>query len=708
MHKKLRALLNRWRLITFTELLFIDLTLFSILNYFESSELLMSYIILSASLIYLIQTRFFKRNISDILEHLNHSQNDLEYSAKLFLKKEEELNRLEQLQREKITKVIAESTHFSLKNKLYRILCFAVISSLVWQIPKFSNDEIQLKSTQKVDQPFVEKATLSILSSTIRVKPHSYLKKKSSTLSSMSFSVHKYSSLTWEIELSEDIKSAEVIFTNSSNLAFSKRDGTSYQSKNLFLKQSDYFRYCIIGMNNDTLISDYGKITIIDDQLPKIDLDLKEQYINLRLDEAKSIAFKTTFSDDIGLRDARLVATVSRGKGESIKFREEELPFDIRSHNMKRQSHDVELIFSKFQMLPGDELYFYILATDNNPFEPGVQKSETFYIALEDTAEDISIAASAIGVNQMPAYFRSQRQIIIDTEKLISKRSTISHQDFLDEGNEIGYDQKILRLKYGQFLGEEFESDDVDPRAKSEELDIHYEDDGHDHDDIAQANLKQNLEDILEPYVHAHDLEAQSNFFDPRLKAKMRKVLREMWGSELYLRIGEPKKALAYQYRALKLLKEIKYESRIYVQRIGFEAPELNVDENRLTKLEDVPDSKRNAKQNSPDSYEAFSDLMRWLEHEQDSKYIRLDYLDEILSVFSQDLIDSRVNRLKDLNSLRHIRNHEPLTEKSRLALRNSLYHYLESKSNSLINPNESKKDLDLLYKKSLGRQLNE
>ena len=57
----------------------------------------------------------------------------------------------------------------------------------------------------------------------------------------------------------------------------------------------------------------------------------------------------------------------------------------------------------------------------------------------------------------LPAYFRSQRQIIIDSEALLAERAALDEAKFLARADAIGVDQKILRLRYGQFLGEESE-----------------------------------------------------------------------------------------------------------------------------------------------------------------------------------------------------------------------------------------------------------
>ena len=56
-----------------------------------------------------------------------------------------------------------------------------------------------------------------------------------------------------------------------------------------------------------------------------------------------------------------------------------------------------------------------------------------------------------------------------------------------------------------------------------------------------------------------------------------------MWDAELHLRMGEPQKALPYEYQALKLIKEVQQASRVYVERVGFEPPEIKVAEKRLS-----------------------------------------------------------------------------------------------------------------------------
>jgi hypothetical protein len=70
-------------------------------------------------------------------------------------------------------------------------------------------------------------------------------------------------------------------------------------------------------------------------------------------------------------------------------------------------------------MAPGDELYFYVEALDNHA---QATRSDLFIVSLTDTAQVTLAEAMTLGINPVPEYFRSQRQIIIDTEKLLKER----------------------------------------------------------------------------------------------------------------------------------------------------------------------------------------------------------------------------------------------------------------------------------------------
>ena len=280
-------------------------------------------------------------------------------------------------------------------------------------------------------------------------------------------------------------------------------------------------------------------------------------------------------------------------------------------------------------MEPGDELYFYVVAFDTKQPVPNRSRTETYFISLRDTTKQETVVDDGLGVDLMPDYFRSQRQIIIDTEKLLKERKQISKQNFQSKSNELGYDQKVLRLRYGEFLGEEFESGIGPQENPAEEDHDHEEEDitkkyGHVHDTENEHNLveekkgghdhhhhaegKEGETDkngIPAGFVHEHDSEEEATFFTQSIRAKLKAALTIMWDAELHLRLYEPEKSLPFQYKALKLLKEISQDSRIYVHRTGFDPHPLKEEKRMTGDLSEVKNTTAQAAAERNESYPA-------------------------------------------------------------------------------------------------------
>jgi hypothetical protein len=185
----------------------------------------------------------------------------------------------------------------------------------------------------------------------------------------------------------------------------------------------------------------------------------------------------------------------------------------------------------------------------------------------------------------LPAYFRSQRQIIIDSEALIAEQPTLSADRFLARSDGIGVDQKILRLRYGQFLGEEFESggsahskDEAHAEEKgapASQQDALRSDGDHAEKEGGTAGFGR-AEDVLAEYGHTHDHVEAATLLDPETKKILKAALSEMWQAELHLRQGEPRKALPYENRALGFIKQVQQSTRIYLARVGLELPPVD------------------------------------------------------------------------------------------------------------------------------------
>jgi hypothetical protein len=333
-----------------------------------------------------------------------------------------------------------------------------------------------------------------------------------------------------------------------------------------------------------------------------------EQHTVIDFGFPEVVSLHASLEDDYGISHAKIRATVSTGKGEGVSFKSHELP--LYAGTQRRTSTRVarEINLKQLGMGPGDELYFYISALDNAGQE---SRSDVFVVVLQDTAALFSMSGMTSGVDLLPEYFRSQRQIIMDTERLIAEMDTITEQDAQRRSNNLGIDQQLLRLRYGQFLGEEAEDaigghvghdhGDEEKSALSpfpkEQIVSHGQvrswknhDPNHPgHESHAEqfqqpqpTEVPVDVNELIAAMSHQHDRAEDATFFDAEQKAHLKATLTEMWNTELRLRTYKPREALPYAYKALRLLKELQQKSRVYVGKAPTKTTPLKP-EKRLT-----------------------------------------------------------------------------------------------------------------------------
>jgi hypothetical protein len=216
---------------------------------------------------------------------------------------------------------------------------------------------------------------------------------------------------------------------------------------------------------------------------------------------------------------------------------------------------------------------------------------------LDETPEIVTVGDVAIDF--MPEYYKSQRQIILETEALIGDRKVLDKDAFSATSRALGDAQAELKNRYGQFLGDEFgESLDGDfgppagaESAGSEDPDgdhddhddrAHGDDDGHAHADLPDATLPGSAEALIAQFTHSHEVSDIGPVSARNPVGLMKRAVASMWQSELYLRLSEPAKALPHQYDALDYYNRARQADRIFTRRLGFEPPPVSED-NRLT-----------------------------------------------------------------------------------------------------------------------------
>jgi len=535
---------------------------------------------------------------------IDRQVDEAEGSAVLLVEMKQDSSVLYQLQQLKVGKALGNlTTNVKVPHHLLRTALLSVALAIAGLIIPKTTTESSLNTTPKTAQELIvtpsdiiaaplEMATINTIN--VRLSPPGYTKLRQTNTSNPNLNLLEGTVIRWEIDLSSPVERF-IIKSGGVEKPFSKTKETTYEGT-WQAKGSGFYSFEYLS-NGQRMQSEIYKIEVIKDALPEITLTGINQHTNFNYWDDKKVDFTAMIKDDFGIIEADIIATVAKGSGESVKFREEKMAFDEGfSKGAKAIELNKAIDLDAMGLTPGDELYFYVQVQDNKAPEVNINRTATYFLSIIDTTNIEFSLEGSLGVDQMPDYFRSQRQIIIETEQLIKDKPLLDPQDFKSKSNELGFDQKALRLRYGQFMGEEFESGIMLEDAEGNEIEraedplaAYVED----HDGDNEANLVDEVakqKALLEKYIDNHEDGEEASFFTVSIKQKLRQAMNEMWDAELYLRLFEPEKSLPYQYRALELLKQIKNHARVYVHRIGFDPAPIKEEVRLSGDLEDLND----------------------------------------------------------------------------------------------------------------------
>nr|WP_293838318.1 DUF4175 family protein [uncultured Arsenicibacter sp.] len=581
----------------------------------DASTLVMSVIALVGFGVGAWINRLYEPKKMQAIHLLHQAVGDTEYSLDLFDKPV--LNIAEQLQIDRLNERIqgVRVPVVAFTNIGLYISVLAVALGFAYTYPMLQPDSpehhkaaryIAAVTGDKIIAPEFESAELII-------QPPAYTRLPVTETTDLNAVAVSGSTLRWTVSLSDQQNvSVRLVNSRGNELAFT-REKVGFVHTDKLMSSGLYAikAYWKLG-SKDSLIyqSDFYRLEAKPDMAPKIQPDSKELYQFHYLKDPKKLTVSAKISDDFSVSQAFIVATVARGAGENVKFREVKIP--LGQSNFK-ESHLSKVIDLKgLNFAPGDELYYYWAAFDNKQPEPNFSKSDTYFLVYKDTTRVEESELAMMAVNIMPEYFRSQRQIIIDTEKLLAKRKKLDKKAFNSQSNEIGYDQKLLRLRYGQYLGEEFETnigagggipDDAEggnvldgfmhkhdsgegeheTHGKEHEEHEHEHEHGHDHGHGAATENSDPLAALMEQYVHSHDDGEANTFYEQSTRSLLKMALEQMWQSELHLRMYEPEKAIPFEQKALEYLKAAQQKARTFVKKSGYDPPPIKEKEMRLT-----------------------------------------------------------------------------------------------------------------------------
>jgi len=288
---------------------------------------------------------------------------------------------------------------------------------------------------------------------------------------------------------------------------------------------------------------------------------------------------------------ARLTATTAIGEGENVRFAERTQ--SVRgTGDPRRRRFTIDLPLGAYGLVPGSDLVAQLTVADTRSPGPQVVRGPGVILRFPSPKAAEAEGLDLMAKQQMPAYFRSQRQVIIDTEALIRQRRSLSADEFLVRSDTIGVDQRLLRLRYGQFMGMEAEETPKPPlpTADSEEPaePEHHDGDGHDHGEAPTSPVFGDLGNVLADYGHTHDESEAATLLDPGTRDLLKLALDAMWEAEVNLRTGKPEAALPFENRALDYIKRIQQATRIYLPKIGTRQPPIDMARRLTGKREGV------------------------------------------------------------------------------------------------------------------------
>jgi hypothetical protein len=517
-----------------------------------------------------------------LIRRFNGLSPELDDSLDLLLQPGEQSNALQRLQQQRLRERLRERPLPDLRPPFVwrRIAAFWGISALgvalsIWQ--PWSRHDWSLSQLIQADQP--DAPVAGQFSLRVHVAPPAYTRLRAFDQDTADIQAAEGSVVEWRFRFAQAPSSAQLRFHDGSVLAL-KRNGDEWVGS---AAQTQSRLYRIDAPQSGIDEQALHRLDIAADRAPEITVRTPDKTLNVI--DAEQAQWRLVFEarDDYGLGQAMLSISLAQGDGEQIAVSEQQHEIagegDARE---RRYSETLDLAALGFAQ--GDDLIVRLTVSDNREPEPNTARSASFILRWPAQLDEESEGMEGVVKKTMPAYFRSQRQIIIDTEALLAQKATLSEDEYSQRADAIGVDQKLLRLRYGQFLGEESESGLSHDHHDGAAEDDHAGGDDHDEHEPAPAASAAGADAgaIVAQFGHVHDIAEAATLLDDATKSLLRKALDAMWRAEEQLRTAQLSMALPPENEALEAIKQVQQASRIYLARVGLDLPPIDP-ERRLT-----------------------------------------------------------------------------------------------------------------------------
>lgn len=486
----------------------------------------------------------------------------------------------------------------------------------------------------------------------------------------------------WAVQFSALPTTAHLVFADGASIPLLREQNRWLAAR--VVGKSTLYRIEALGAPQDA----WHRLEVIADAPPEVRLISPIERLSLA--DIGQTTWTPIFeaTDDYGLAaGARLRVTLASGEGEQIAVVSREV--DVQgSGSGRRRRWAVPLDLAGEGLVPGSDLIVQLIVRDNR--RPIAQVVEGPSVILRQPS-DFALADGLDGlkVGNVPAFFRSQRQIIIDAQALIKQRRSLAREAFAQRANALASDQAALRFRYGQFLGEEAEggapplSSDAPAAPRPATADApaidqpeHFGGDGHDHGEGTEqeGGAINTAQGAARQFGHVHDAGEGATLFDSGTRSLLARALDAMWGAERELRQARPEAALPFANQALEALKKAQSASRIYLRRTSSRLAPLDLTRRLSGKRAGIEPAHSVMPGDAVSQAEAFA-AWRALEHRAGAPPLRLDALEAWAMANSA----ARADPLELMAAIAAVRQ-DPACSDCQQALRAALWSALQAR----------------------------
>jgi hypothetical protein len=506
----------------------------------------------------------FVRRLDDawVSRQLDRRRPDLEDSSSLLLLEPQALSGVQRLQRQRLEQRLRARKPQDLRNwrPAYGLVVSWVLGAAVTAAALLISHHGHEMAPQGEPGDIARRPSAvgpRLIEQRLDIEPPAYTGLPARSEARLDAKLPAGSTLQWRLRFQPQPPSVELVFHDQVRIPLVLEDGV-WTARHT-IEWSALYRVAFKGASWTP--APLHRLEVTPDQPPVIRIVAPGQPVTLLQAGQHQWPLAFEASDDYGLGPAKLQVTLAKGAGEQVSVTDRTILLRGKGDGQLR-SYVYPLDLQSLRLSAGDDVIVHLSVADNRSPTPNSSRSTGLILRWPAVQGEPSTGLEGIVQRTMPAFFRSQRQVIIDSEALLAQRGTMTPERFASQSDLIGVDQRMLRMRYGQFMGQE-----------TEEAGDHGE---HDHQDEPPRTGGPDVDTLLQAFGHVHDLPEAATLLDRDTRALLKQALDEMWQAELHLRQGQPEIALPYEYRALDRIKQVQQASRIYLARVGLELPPID------------------------------------------------------------------------------------------------------------------------------------